>query len=367
MIESERLQTKPRADKSAAANWGTRVEGQKSTTQGGYKGASVGGPITGLGGDLLLVDDPHKNWVEISSPTYRKRVIDWFNSTFYTRAEPNASIIVIQTRWHEDDLTGYLLNEHTDDWIHVNLPAIAEADDPIGRAPGEALCPERYGVEDLLKIKESIGEQMFAGLYQQRPAPAEGGMIKREWLKHWTELPSEFDEMIQAWDMSFKKTKTGSFVVGQIWGRKEAKYYLIHQIRERMDFAGTIHSVRLMSESWKRTTTKLVENAANGPAVISTLKDEIPGIVPVSVSGESKESRLASVSPLFEAGNVYLPHPSLHGWVNELIEELVGFPNMRHDDQVDACTLALNRFKNAAFVNFELDLKTGTQANPWRL
>jgi hypothetical protein len=181
-----------------------------------------------------LLDDPHKDWEEALSPAYRRRFWDWFNATFYTRLEPGGSMIIIQTRWHEHDGTGKILAEHTDDWELIRIPAIAEdKDDILGREEGEALCPDRYDAEALTKIKEAISTYKFAGLYQQRPAPLEGGAIKREWFGRYKDLPEAFDETLQSWDLTFKGTGS-SYVVGQVWGRKGADFYLADQVRERL-------------------------------------------------------------------------------------------------------------------------------------
>jgi predicted phage terminase large subunit-like protein len=316
----------------AADNWQT-IAG------GGMRTAGAGGPLTGAGGQLLIVDDIHKNWEEAKSPTYRKRIIDWFGSTFYTRAEPGATVVVIQTRWHEGDLTGFLLDRHEDDWQLIKIPAIAEADDPVGRAEGEALCPERYDKDDLERIRKAIGAEAFTGLYQQRPSPPEGGMVKRTWFGYWDEPPDKQAELVQSWDMTFKEAGT-SYVVGQVWARDRANCYLMDQWRDKVDFTGTVRAVRNMSQRWPKARTKLIEEAANGPAVISALKGKLQGVIAVKPKG-SKASRLAAISPAIEGGNVLLPRKA--PWVEDFVEEVVTFPNAANDDQVDAMTMALDR------------------------
>lgn len=338
---------------------------------GGMRTIGVGGGITGYGGDLMLLDDAHKNWEEAMSVVKRQKVIDWFNSTFYTRAEPDASIFISQTRWHQRDLTGYLLEEHEDDWIEVRLPAIAEDGDPLGRYVGEALCSERYSVEDLERIKLAIGSQMFTGLYQQRPSVQEGNLIKRDWIRFYggptgITVP-EVSSQMASWDMNFKETKAGSFVVGQVWCSRGANCYLLDQRRDRWDFTNTKYQVKKMAADWPNCTEKLIEEAANGPAIMSSLKNSVRGIIGVKPQG-SKYARLASVAPMFEAGNVWFPHPSIAPWVLGLIEELVMFPNAEHDDQVDTLSQALNRYKSRPrFGEMKLNLDVGLQRNPWRL
>ena len=209
-------------DSHAADRWNT-------TEGGGMVTAGVGGPITGKGGDLIIIDDPVKNWEDAMSHTMRQRAIDWWQSTLYTRAEPNASIIVLMTRWHENDLAGWLLspeNENFKDWKEIRLPAAAEFNDPMGRAMDEPLCPERYGKEALASIKTSVGSQKWAALYQQRPSALEGNIIQRAWLKYYTSAPTHADEWIQSWDLTFTGKSTSDFVVGQCWCRVGSQKYL---------------------------------------------------------------------------------------------------------------------------------------------
>jgi predicted phage terminase large subunit-like protein len=223
-------------------------------------------------------------------------------------------------------------------WDRLSLPAIAEKDDEY-RKTGEALWPRKYPIADLLQTKILLGSYEFGALYQGHPTPQEGGIIKRDWIKTYITPPGQFDVIIQSWDMAFKDTKEGSFVVGQVWGKIGADNYLLDQVRRQMDFVETIKAVRLMSVKWPKAYAKIVEDKANGTAVISTLKREIPGMIPYSPEG-SKESRLYSVSPYFEAGNVFVP---VKEWTQDYIEELVSFPNGTNDDQVDCTSQALTR------------------------
>jgi hypothetical protein len=142
--------------------------------------AGIGGPITGRGGHVIIIDDPVKNWEQAMSESFRKKSIEWFNSTLYTRCEPGASIIVLMTLWHQEDLAGYLLSQHSDNWEEIRFPAIAEDNDILGRLPGQALCPERYDEAVLEGIRASLGSRMFASLYQQRPSAEEGNIFKRQ-------------------------------------------------------------------------------------------------------------------------------------------------------------------------------------------
>lgn len=328
------LRTKVNPKKAASYNWET-------TEGGGMRTAGSGGAITGTGGHLMIVDDPTKDWQDAHSPVMRKHLIEWFRSTFYTRAEPGACIVVNMTRWHQHDLTGWILDEHTDDWTHITLPAIAEADDAMGRAEGEALCDERYTAAELQRIKGAAGSAVWAGLYQQRPMPAEGSILKKHWMQYYDVLPPDVRPIGISVDASFGDTKKadGSYVVLQAWGAKGGDYYLLDQVRARMDFVETLVALRGMISRWPRCRARWIEKKANGAAIISQLRSAVSGLIPVDPGRSSKEARASAVSPFFEAGNVHLPRKA--PWLADYEEELCSFPSAANDDQVDATTQAL--------------------------
>ena len=344
--------------KSSAANRGD-IEGH----EGGMVTAGVNGPITGKGADIGIIDDPVKNDQEAMSVTYQERTYEWYKSTFRTRLQRDGAIILIMTRWNENDLAGKLLAAQEEDgekWEVVNLPAIAEEGDLLGRDPGQPLCPDLFTIEALRSIEKAVGSFWWASLYQQRPSPAEGGILKRNWWQYYRQTPDRFDEVIQSWDMAFKDTKTADFVVGQVWGRKGADKYLLDQVRDRMDFPATVQAVRSLSAKWPQARNKLVEDKANGPAVIATLKNEIPGLIAVNPEG-GKVVRAQAASPDIEAGNVYLPDPSVAPWVHDFIEECAAFPNGANDDQVDAMTQALIRFANKSTNTTGIEILRGAK------
>lgn len=325
---------------SSAANRWTLDSG------GGMITAGVRGPVTGRGGELVLIDDPVKNFEEAYSPTYRTRTWEWYTSTLRTRLEPGAAIVCVMTRWHEDDLVGKLVEQGG--WDELRLPATCESeDDPLQRNEGEPLWPERYDLDSLAEIKSDVGELVWSGLYQQRPAPLEGGMVKRSWLRFYGDMPKRFDELLASWDLPFKGKEQSDYAVGQVWGRIGADCYLLDQVRDKMDFPAQLAAIAALSSRWPKAHRKLIEDAANGAAVVDYLKRNVPGMVPVAVRG-SKEARVASVSAVFESGNVFIPNPSGRQWVLEYIEELVTFPGARYDDQVDATSQALARLSNSA-------------------
>jgi len=327
-------------ENASVTNWS--IDGH----DGGMISTGIGGPLSGEGADCLIIDDPIKNRQEADSPTYRNMLWDEYRNTLLTRLQPNASIILILTRWHEDDLAGRILENEGDQWTVVKFPAAAESDDLLGRAPGEMLWPE-FGFDRQWaeKKKITVGSQVWNALYQQRPSPAEGSLVKRGWWKYYVVVPGHFDDIILSWDMTFKDEKAAEsgkpdFVVGQAWGRTGADKYLLDQVRDHMDFPTTLKAVRAFRAKWKQATAILIEDTANGPAIIASLKHEIPGIIPWPAQG-SKTERLSAVSPQIEAGNIYIPDPIVAGWISDYVEEFSVFPNGNNDDQVDSTTQAL--------------------------
>lgn len=342
---NERVSTRLPKDKTAAGNFETR-EG------GGMITAGIGGPITGKGAHVCIVDDPIKNIEEALSPTIREKQIEWFNSTLYTRLEPGGTIIVLMTRWHQGDLAGYLLKEHSDDWEEIRLPAIAEENDPLGRQPGDALCPERYDRVALLGhdgrsgIRAAVGSTFWNALYQGQPVAQEGAIWKRNWWKRWSKIPDTFDQLIASWDAAVVEGGS-SFNVGQIWGNVGANYYLIDQVRGKWGFSELVEKFTWLANKHPQAYGKLVENKANGPALQDTLQNKVPGIIMVDPRG-GKLVRATAVAPLIEAGNVWIPENDVeYPWVTEFVNEAADFPNAKNDDQVDAASQALLHFQQA--------------------
>lgn len=313
---------------------------------GSYRSAGVGVGIAGMGADILDIDDPVKNFDEAHSRTIQEKIWEWYKSDAYTRLSPGGGILLTMTRWHQSDLAGRLLQQmmdgEGDNWRVIRFPAIATEDEP-NRKAGEALHPERWPLEALERIQRTMGSYMWNALYQQSPVPDGGGIFKREWFKFYYpgELPEKFDSMAQSWDMAFKDKETSDNVVGQAWGSRKANYFLLDQVRDRLSFTATKTAVKKLTEKWPKTRLKLIEDKANGPAVMDALSTDISGFRAVEPSG-SKIARAHAVTPFFESGNVYFPHPSVAPWVNGLIDELMTFPAATHDDQVDATTQYLN-------------------------
>lgn len=324
-----------------------------NSKRGHMVSTSVGGTVTGKGADIIVVDDPH-NPLEASSDTLRLKAIEFFDQTLTTRLDnkKEGAIVVIMQRLHEEDLTGHLLEQDT--WTHLCIPALAETkiiyNFPISKKikiqnENEPLFVERENYEDIQKQKRALGSIAFAAQYQQQPSPAEGAIVKKEWFKFYNELPERFDEIIQSWDMSFKDSENSDYVVGQVWGRIGANKYLLDQVRKKLNFPDTVKAVVDMTNKWPKTWRKLVEDKANGSAIISSLNSKISGIIPVTPT-ESKLARMSAICPQIEAGNVYLPDPKLKRWTNEFIDEVLRFPKGKHDDQCDCFSQALSDLEN---------------------
>lgn len=334
---------------SSVTNWGI------AGTEAGMLSGGIRSGITGEGANLLIVDDPIKNHKEANSESFRESVWNEWQNTLLTRLHPGGAIIIILTRWHEDDLAGRILKEaEPGEWHVVKLPALAEENDLLGRAPGEPLWPDHgYGLAWAEKQKKEVGSYAWNALYQQRPSPQEGGVWKRSWWKYYTKRPNHFDEIIQSWDCAFKDTDTSSYVVGQVWGRIGADKYLLDQVRDRMDFVTTVKSIKSLTAAHPQAYAKLIEDKANGSAVISLLSSTISGLIPVTPDG-GKLSRAQAAAPDIEAGNVYIPEPTIAPWVHDFVEEAAAFPFGANDDQVDCASQAINRLRMAP------ELRTGS-------
>ncbi len=319
----------------------------QNTAKGEMSCFGFGSSPLGHHASRIAIDDPI-NPRSAASDLERQSAIDYYRGQLSTRAIPPeaAAFVLIMQRLHERDLTGHVLERGG--WEHLCLPARFEPrhpfvwpDDPR-TVEGELLWPERIDAEAVSRLKLTLGSYGASGQLQQTPSPLEGGMLKRGWFREYAAIPDALDEVLQSWDLTFKETTGSDYVVGQVWGKKGASAYLLDQVRDRMDFPATLKAIESLSAKWPAALAKLVEDKANGPAVISTLKSKIAGLIAVEPRG-SKEARASAVSPAIEAGNVFLPAPSLWPGVHDFIEECASFPKGANDDQVDAMTQALDR------------------------
>ena len=321
---------------SASDNW------QINNLVGGMISRGALSGITGEGADLMIIDDPIKNREEANSEVYRGKLWDEWIDSFSTRLHPGAIVILILTRWHEDDLQGRLLNPEYGDplnWQVYNLPLECDDEnDTLEREIGEALWPERYGIEFIEERKKYPSS--FNSLYQGRPTAQEGNMLKRAWWRYYDVLP-QMAMTILSVDATFKDGEDSDFVSLQVWGKLEADMYLIDRVKAKMNFPTTLQAIRNLLVKHPKIALKLVEDKANGPAIISMLQHEIGGFVGVNPEG-GKVARVNAVSPYIESGNVYLPRHE--PFTHDFVEECASFPNGKNDDDVDAMSQALNRF-----------------------
>jgi predicted phage terminase large subunit-like protein len=322
-----------------------------TTKMGGRMSTSVGGVLTGRGGDLIVIDDPQKP-DEALSESSRTVVNGWFDNTLLSRLndkETDAIIIVMQ-RLHQDDLVGHVLEQ--EGWDVLSFPAIAEEDEvhrfqtlpglrEFRRKAGEALHPARESLTTLKQMRASIGAYNFQSQYQQSPIPAAGNLVQREWLRFYdpAHLP-HFGRYVLSWDTANKASELADFSVCTVWGEFERRFYLVDVIRERMECPELERRVRAEARKYPGCTI-LIEDKASGTQLIQDLQaDFVYGVSAYKPPPNTdKIMRLHAQTTLFEGGFVLLPQHA--SWLEEYTAELLGFPNARHDDQVDSTTQAL--------------------------
>lgn len=362
-----------RNDTAAAKEW------QLSGKDGGMITTSIGGSLTGRPVDVMVIDDPHKDQQDADSETMRENVKEFWRSTASTRLGPGAICVVVMTRWHEDDLAGFLVsaqNENADAWEIVNIPAQAVHDpdrgheckcgqgrdgkmtclgyDILGRAPGEFMASARGRTpQQWAERRREMGKRAWNALCQGWPAPSDGNILLRSWWQYHKTASKAVrradgsmhaigvGQIIMTVDAAFKDTTKSDFVAIGIWARRGPKMWLLDLLVDRMAFPATLAAIRTMLAKWPQVKLKLIEEKANGAALIQVLRKDIGGIVAINPT-ESKESRAHTAAPFVEAGDVSLPEdaPFTEGFV----DECAAFPNGAHDDQVDCFTMAAIRF-----------------------
>lgn len=371
-------------------NWGsvfaiTSDQNQKirfENDEFGFRVAtSVGGLATGEGADTLVVDDPHKVKDIISDPK-RLEAITWWKQTMSTRLnDPSTGHkIIIMQRLHDRDLTGEILHDMLEDgeeYEQLVIPMEWEGEDrsftSLGFTDprtefGELMWPDRYDRTSVNVLKTTLGSYDYSGQMQQNPSPFVGGMFKKYNWRFWypihlkddkvprlrsypnedgdpvyiqqAPIPLKMDRYFQSWDLSFKGEVTSDDVAGHLWGKAGANLFLLHRVTKKMDIIQTIASIMWMTNLEPRAVGKYVENKANGPAVITLLKNKVPGLILVEPMGSKVERGLSAV-PMHEAGNIWLPHPALHPWVSDFIETAAKFPATDDDHDIDALTQAV--------------------------
>jgi len=334
-------------DRSAARNrWD--IAGHR----GGMATAGVGGPITGKGAEILIIDDPVKNAEQANSPTYREKAKDWYRSTAFTRLTPTGKVILIQTRWHEDDLGGWLIDDAPDDWTVLSLPGISTPDipDALDRSPGEALWPELWTREKLLERKRVLGEYWFSAMYQQVPQPPEGGILKRSWIQYYD--PKEKKGFLSnsstytGWDLAISEKETADYTTSCTakYSPLDGNVYILDWTRDHLTFPEQQQGVIKQHQRWE-TDLIGIETVAYQAALPQSLRNHMLPIKGISRI-KDKVTRITSAFTAFEQGQVFLPmdHPLIHEFENEYVH----FPTGTHDDLLDATEIAISLARGGA-------------------
>lgn len=319
---------------------------------GTYIAAGINGSVTGGGANGIIIDDPYKNQQEADSETVSENIINLWKSTWRTRLRGDGWIIIIQTRWNKRDLIQWLLDNESDDpaykWKIVNLKAVIEDEedeknDPLKRKIGETLWPSMFPARVMADMKNSVGPKVWNSLYQGQPTDAQGELFLRKNWNYWCRkncnaehehhpLPTKIDSKMQVWDCSFKDLSTSDYVVGGVGYKAGPNLYIIDAMRKRATAKATCDMIRQMIIRHPDVIKIGVEDKANGPEVIATMKQEVSGVVEIPANG-SKDSRASAASIHQESGNIYLPYEAI--WKEELIEECAAYPNGKYDDYVD--------------------------------
>lgn len=361
-------------------NWGSNfamaedAEAQvrfENTKKGFRIATSPGGLGTGEGGDLIAVDDPHKA-DEVASEVQRQAVLDWWNVTMQTRTGRfgRTKRLVVMQRLHEKDLSGDIIERGG--YTHLCLPQEYEPNHPNIRKfwpgwsgdprklDGDLLWPDRFPREriDVEQKPPRLSSTVYAGQYQQRPAPAEGSFFLRKWWKFHKQDPLDLIQKAKfkcwSWDMAFKDLDDSDFVCGLAWCAVGPDFYLLPQrYHARMGFSASKIAVKSGKAKYPGIHAILVEDKANGTAVVEDLKKTMSGLIAVEPEG-GKESRAAVVQPYAEGGSIYLPDPSIAPWIGEYIDEMATFPNAENDDYVDATSQAIVWLLNKMGRSFHL-------------
>jgi predicted phage terminase large subunit-like protein len=316
---------------------------------------SVGGSITGKGGNRIVIDDPH-NPTEVESDAQRQHALDYFTQTLSTRLDDKArdAIVLVMQRLHTGDLSGRCLELG---FQHVCLPALAPTQTTIRfprsgrtivREANAPLWPVRENAAQLATQREVLGAYGFSGQYQQEPVPRTGGMFARDRWRFYETLPPGAVTTVQSWDLAFKDSDGSDYVVGLVAACRDAEVYLRDRYKAKASFSETCRALEAMNARYPDTQAVLVEDAANGPAVVDALQQRIRGVLLVKPEG-GKLARAAAVQPQVEAGQVFLPQPRWpdgglrpdRAWVEDFIETCAVFPKGEHDDDVDALTQLL--------------------------
>jgi predicted phage terminase large subunit-like protein len=344
------------ADAAAAGKW-------KTTAKGEYFAIGVGGTLTGRGGDLIIIDDPHSEQEAKQAetrPEIYDQVFEWYTSGPRQRVQPGAAIVIVMTRWSKRDLTGRVIKAaaergDTEEWEVIELPAILPSGKPI--------WPEYWPEKEILAIKEELPKTKWLAQYQQTPTAEEGALVKRNWWKRWQyDKAPEVEFIIQSWDTAFEKTQRSDFSACTTWGVFNYEHpdtgkflpnvILLDAWRKRMEFPELKLKALELYKKWEPEAF-IVEKRASGAPLIYELREMgIPVGEFTPSRGNDKIARVNAVSDMFKSGMIWAPE---HRWADDVIEEFAEFPAGEHDDYVDSSTQALLRYRQGGFVRTPQD------------
>lgn len=326
-------------DSSAANRWNI------ADHEGGMVTVGVGSGVTGRGGDLIIIDDPVKDAQEADSEVYRERTWEWWQSTISTRLEPEGVIVLIQTRWHEDDLAGRLLSGNADEWHEIRFPALAEEDDILGRKPGDPLWPERFNKTVLERTRNRLSSRWWNALYQQRPTAAEGDMFRRSWFKQRIRTAPHRGRAIRYWDKA-GTPGGGDYTVGVLIVEWDGIWVVADVVRGQWSYREReetiLETARRDGETYQNYQVFIErEPGASGVESVQRTIRMLAGFAAYedNVTGR-KEVRWQPWAAQLEAGNVVLVEGE---WNRTFVDEHLAAPNGRHDDQIDAASGAFNK------------------------
>ncbi|HVM11343.1 MAG TPA: phage terminase large subunit [Actinomycetota bacterium] len=319
------------------------------TTEQGYRfAAGMSGAILGRGADLVVIDDPIKA-SDAFSEKERRRVNEAFDNTLRTRLNDprTGAIVIVMQRLHQDDLVGHVLEQ--EDWEVASVPAIeteermyrvGDAEEDVHlRRPGDVLDPVRLPREFLDRMRRAQGGLTFSAQYQQAPVPIDGNVIKREWLRFYGERPAKFDLVVASWDTASTLSETADYSVGTVWGAKGLDFYLLDRVRGRFEVPELRREVVRIARQWKVNQT-VIEGTDIGRAITQDLRRAGEYSAILRTPRFDKQARFLAQSARFESGQVHAPENAT--WLAEWLNELLAFPNGRHDDQVDSTSQALD-------------------------
>jgi predicted phage terminase large subunit-like protein len=342
----------------------SRAQNRWQTDAGGILIATgCQGGLTGYGADRLIIDDPIRDRAEAESESMRESLWAWYSDVARTRLMPSGRIILCETRWHDDDLAGRILNsDDANRWTILSLPAIAEENDGLGRVPGEALWPERFPVDALPSVERGeMTASSFAALYQQSPYPASGNLFRQEWMQNrYDAAPGRYGAFrVMVIDGAWSAKSSADFSALACWASDQKRYYIVESKTRRVEFPDLVPLAIECYREWKPHAV-VAEAAASGIPLVQMLAREssIP-IIGITPRG-SKEARVQSVTPLFESQKVWLPKSA--PWLDAWMEEHLRFPAAKHDDQVDCTSLALSYLQEQ---NMEAEAQA-ERASQWR-